>query len=72
MAVFGDLIENGWASEDSPRRRGYFVKEGVRRGRMNAGPFFLLTDGRGKFWEVSAGANSRLQVVQMSRIEPIC
>lgn len=34
---FGDLVENGWASEGNPTRRGYFVQSFRRTGRMNPG-----------------------------------
>lgn len=48
---FGDLVENGWASEGNPTRRGYFVQSFRRTGRMNPGLTWEITDGRGKFWE---------------------
>ncbi len=59
---FLDLIENGWASEDNPHRVGIFIRRGVRTGRMNRGPYFVLTDGKGAFWEVS-GRSEKLRVV---------
>lgn len=40
---FGDLIENYYASEDSPRRKGIFV-------RKNSKGHIELTDGKGAFW----------------------
>lgn len=68
MPTFGDVIENGWASQDNPKRYGFFVRQGCRRGKMNPGPFYVLTDGWGKFWDVSAGSNSKLTVAKMSRV----
>lgn len=50
---FGDLICNGWASENNPTRVGAFVRRGVRTGNLNRGPYWELTDGKGKFWELS-------------------
>lgn len=51
---FGDIIENGWASEDNPIRVGIFVKK-VSKG-------FECTNGKGKFWVV-AKDNQRLKVL---------
>lgn len=48
---FGDLVENGWASEGNPTRRGFFVREFRRTGRLNPGLTWEITDGKGKFWE---------------------
>ena len=50
--AFGDLVENGWASEDNPTRRGYFVRSFKRSGRMNPGVTWEITDKKGKFWEL--------------------
>lgn len=49
---FGDLVENGWASENNPTRRGFFVREYVRTGKLNAGRTWEITDRRGKFWTI--------------------
>lgn len=57
---FGQMIENGWASEDNPQRRGLFVRKGIAKGRMNRGPYVVMTDGRGSFWRVSAGRDHKL------------
>lgn len=48
---FGDVVENGSASEENPTRRGFFVREFKRSGRMNAGLTWEITDGKGMFWE---------------------
>ncbi|MNQ36905.1 hypothetical protein D3C85_504330 [compost metagenome] len=48
---FGDIVENGWASDDNPTRRGFFVREFKRTGKLNPGRTWEITDGKGKFWE---------------------
>lgn len=45
---FGDKLENGYASEDNPTKRGYFV----RFCRAQNLPCVEVTDGKGKFWKV--------------------
>lgn len=59
---FGDIITNGWASEDNPTRVGLFVREGRRTGRMNPGRYFEVTDGEGKFWELPLGRDHKITV----------
>lgn len=60
--AFGDIVENGWASEDNPTRRGYFVRAFRRTGRMNAGLKWEITDGKGKFWELMPLGDHRISV----------
>ena len=60
--TFGDTIENGWASEENPTRVGYFVEQGRRTGKMNAGPYIRVTDGRGKFWELPITRDHKIKV----------
>ncbi|MNO55015.1 hypothetical protein D3C76_454980 [compost metagenome] len=50
--IFGDLIENHYASEDNPRRKGIFIKK-------NSKGHFEMTDGKGSFW-LSASDNEKL------------
>lgn len=69
-ARFGDTIENGWASEDNPTRVGFFVREGRRTGRMNAGRYFEVTDGHGKFWELPLGTGHKITVHPAARATP--
>lgn len=58
---FLDVIENGYASEDNPLRVGYFVKATTTpRGRMNPGRHWQLTDGKGKFWELTPSVETRI------------
>lgn len=48
--LFGELVRGVYASENNPQRDGMYVETIVRKGRMNPGKFYRLTDGRGKFW----------------------
>lgn len=41
---FGDIIENGWTSEDNPLRKSIFVRHKKKT--------IEVTDGKGEFWEV--------------------
>jgi hypothetical protein len=68
---FGDLMTNESASASNPRRFGFFVRTvRIPRGRMNAGVWFRMTDGRGDFWSsdpsacrvVSGGGFSVVQI----------
>lgn len=69
-ASFGDVVENGWASENNPTRRGYFVRSFVRRGRMNAGLTWEITDRKGKFWELQPRViGERLTVIPKADAE---
>lgn len=54
--AFGDVVVNHWASHDNPRRTARFVRVVRRRGRMNPGLSWQVTDGRGSFWEVLPAA----------------
>ena len=67
---FGDVVENGWASEDNPTRTGVFVRKGSREGTMNAGPYIRLTDMKGKFWESPIGPCHRLKVIGSVLVAP--
>lgn len=49
---FGDRIENTAASIDNPQKYGYFVRSGLRVGRLNNGKYIQMTDGLGEFWEI--------------------
>jgi len=59
---FLDIIENGWASEDNPHRVSYFLYRGYRSGRMNPGAYFVMTDGKGDFYELPAD-NEKLTII---------
>lgn len=53
---FGDWMRGIWASPDNPIRDGMYVKTVRRRGKLNQGTFYELTDGKGKFWQFEAEA----------------
>jgi hypothetical protein len=63
MFKFGDIVENGWASDSNPTKRGFVVRMGHRSGRMNAGPYVEMTDGNGKFWECPITKDHKLTKV---------
>lgn len=69
-ARFGDVIENGWASEDNPQRYGYLVGRFTRAGRMNSGRHVRLTDGKGSTWEHPLHGEHRLTVVARASLPP--
>ena len=62
MPKFGDIIENGWASADNPIRFGVFVRSKKRRGRFNPGTYYLLTDTKGKHWEIGGQADGHEKI----------
>jgi len=50
---FGEtVIENPWASDDNPQKRGVYVRTHHKRGRLNPGIWVELTDGEGHFWQI--------------------
>jgi hypothetical protein len=49
---FGATVTNHYASPENPHRTGYFVRAGRNTGRMNSGPWWEITDGRGGFWQL--------------------
>ena len=51
---FGDWLRGIYASEDNPQRDGIYVETIIRKGRMNPGTYYRLTDGKGNFWEYEA------------------
>jgi hypothetical protein len=51
---FLDVVENGYAGDSNPRRIGIYIRTGRRSGRMNPGKYYVLTDGKGNFWEMPA------------------
>lgn len=60
---FGDLIENGYASEGNPERVMIFVRHGYRPGKLNSGQFVELTDGKGSRATFSTDGEHRLRKV---------
>lgn len=51
---FGDIIENGWASERNPTKFGIVVK--ARGHSINC------TDGAGKFWDLCFGWDTKIKI----------
>ena len=58
---FGDRVRGIYASESNPERDGFFVEVVRRTGKMNAGTFYRLTDGKGRFWHYPARSTVILQ-----------
>lgn len=56
---FGDMVENGWASENNPRRVGIFVRKKVSQNM----PCWELTDGKGDFWLTFSDKNAKLKII---------
>lgn len=52
--IFGELIRGIWAGKTNPQRDGYYVKTIVRKGRLNPGIWYQLTDKKGRFWQYEA------------------
>lgn len=50
--AFGATVVSQFASVDNPHKTGLFVRVIRRRGRMNGGTWWQITDGRGDFWEL--------------------
>jgi hypothetical protein len=51
---FGDRVRGIYAGETNPRREGFYVETVIRRGRLNPGKHYRITDGAGDFWETPA------------------
>jgi len=60
---FGDLIENGWASDNNPQKISVYIKTNYHKGRINHGKYFNLTDMKGDFWELPNDKESRSKIV---------
>lgn len=56
---FGEKLENKYASINNPIRIATFVKKVTRKGKINPGKFCVLTDKKGRFWEVDCEALRR-------------
>lgn len=56
---FGEWLRGIYASESNPRRDGMYVRTIHRKGRMNPGKFYELTDGNGAFWMYPAQSVER-------------
>ena len=47
---FGQMMRGTYASADNPQRDGMYVRTILRKGRVNPGKYYELTDGNGHFW----------------------
>jgi hypothetical protein len=60
---FGDIIENGWASDDNPTKRGVFLYYKVRTGRLNPGKHAVLRSAGGSLGEFRVDGDAKLSKV---------
>ena len=65
---FGDKFISPFASEDNPRKIGYFVRWKYYKGRTNPGKHMELTDKKGDFWELPANVNERYAEMYPERV----
>lgn len=68
--VFGELMRGTYASENNPERFGYYVRTIYRKGRMNQGKHYELTDKKGKFWEYPVDAVVLVEFISVSNGGP--
>lgn len=67
---FGDKMRNPWASEQNPTRDGYFVRKKHVTGNFNAGLWYEMTDGDGKFWECQGDTMMFIDHLQAALSQP--
>ncbi|KAF1698319.1 hypothetical protein CSC62_05260 [Pseudoxanthomonas jiangsuensis] len=67
---FGEWLRGIYASESNPRRDGMYVRTIIRRGRMNPGKFYEVTDGNGNFWVYPAQSVERIAAALRSAQVP--
>lgn len=67
---FGEWLRGIYASESNPRRDGMYVRTIIRRGRMNPGKFYEVTDGNGNFWVYPAQSVERIAAALRSAQGP--
>lgn len=60
---FGDIIENGYASDSNPRKRGIYLWSFNRTGRLNPGKHVKLLHEDGKTGELLISADDNMTVV---------
>lgn len=48
---FGQVLRMIYASDDNPHKYGFYVETIVRRGKLNPGVCYRMTNGKGDFWE---------------------
>ena len=60
---FGDIIENGYASDSNPRKRGVYLWSFTRAGRMNPGKHVKLLHDDGRTGELLISDDDKMTVV---------
>jgi hypothetical protein len=60
---FGDILENGWAGEGNPHKRGVYLWTFVRTGRLNPGKYSKVRHDDGKLGEWPIDAKSKTSIV---------
>lgn len=60
---FGDIIENGWASDDNPTKRGVFIRYIRRTGKLNPGKHAVVRFDGGGLGEFRVDMEAKLQKV---------
>lgn len=60
---FGDIIQNGWASETNPRRCGVYLWSFHRTGRMNPGKHVKLLHDDGKTGELLISDEDKMEKI---------
>ncbi|TQX91262.1 hypothetical protein EQW76_00535 [Rhizobium sp. rho-13.1] len=60
---FGDIVENAYASDSNPTKRGVYIRDGYRpRGQINAGKFYEFRSENGKFWQFMASSDGLTKI----------
>jgi hypothetical protein len=60
---FGDIVENAYASDSNPTKRGVFIRDGYRpRGQINAGKYYEFRSENGKFWQFMASSDGLTKI----------
>lgn len=67
---FGEWLRGIYASESNPHRDGMYVRTIHRRGRINPGKFYEVTDGKGAFWMYPAQSVERIAAALRSAQVP--
>lgn len=60
---FGDIVENGWASDSNPTKRGIYLWSFNRTGRMNPGKHVKLLHDDGRTGELRISDDDKMTVV---------
>jgi hypothetical protein len=60
---FGDIIENGWAGDSNPTKRGVYLWSFTRTGRMNPGKHVKVLHDDGRTGELRIADDDKMTVV---------